>query len=108
MGLVKITRIKRDQNGKPEKQKAYNTFGDEVKPVTVMEDVLCEIVQWGKTPIQEGDGNWVYYDCVWLRRLDDGTCEWADPGSIVFLDQVKPSGVADDGESQYGNAPKHG
>jgi len=103
MDLVKITKVKLDDKFAPVYDIKHDDEGKVVSKKPVMEDIVCEVLHWGKEPIQEG-GVWVYYTAVFLRRTDDGTVEWAFPDQIMYLDQIKrDSGVVDDGESMYPN-----
>jgi hypothetical protein len=101
---VKISKIK-IVDGKVVKEKQYNTFGDSIPDRPVTEDVVCEVLHWGRQGDQDSEGRWYYYDVMWLRRTDDGTVEWAMPESVVFLDTLnKNTGIADDPSGQYPNA----
>jgi hypothetical protein len=89
--LVKISKLKR-VDGKVQMKENFDYQGDPLPATAVTEDVVCQVLHWGKFAEQDAEGRWYYTDCVWLRRMDDGTVEFANPGEIQYLDILNAKG----------------
>ena len=86
--FVKITKQALDGDEQPLRKKVENPEGG-YKLVPVLEDIVCVELHWGKRAMNfDADGPVFYETIVYLRRVDNGLVEEANPGELVYLDEA--------------------